>query len=60
MVMPPYQMADASAIGTKVRAGLNPTRPANGGTTAREAGKKPADKDAGHAEPEVLPLDHGE
>ena len=39
MVMPPYQMADASAIGTSVRTALSPTSPANGGTTARKPGR---------------------
>ena len=38
--MPPYQMADASPMGTKVRSTSRPTRPANGGTTARMPGRK--------------------
>ena len=39
-VMPPYQIMDASAIGTKVRTGLSRTSPAKGGTTARMPGRK--------------------
>ena len=39
MVMPPYQMADATPIGTSVRNGLRFTSPAKGGTTARMPGR---------------------
>ena len=37
--MPPYQSAEAIPIGMKVRSALNPTSPANGGTTARIPGR---------------------
>ena len=40
VVMPPYQIADAMPIGTRVRATPSPTSPANGGTTARMPGRK--------------------
>ena len=39
-VMPPYQIMDASAMGTKVRTGPSRTSPAKGGTTARMPGRK--------------------
>ena len=38
-VMPPYQIAEATAIGTSVRTAPSRTRPAKGGTTARMPGR---------------------
>jgi hypothetical protein len=38
--MPPYQSAEAVAIGRKVRKAPSRTSPANGGTTARMPGRK--------------------
>ena len=39
-VMPPYQIAEATAIGTSVRTAPRRTSPAKGGTTARMPGRK--------------------
>ena len=39
-VMPPYQIAEAMPIGSRVRRVPSPTSPAKGGTTARSPGRK--------------------
>ena len=59
-VMPPYQIADASAIGTKVRTGAESHQARERRHHRADARQKAAEEDAGHAEAEILALDDGE
>ena len=59
-VMPPYQMAEAIPIGTKVRTAPSPTRPRKRRHHRADAGKETTDEDAGGSEAEVFTLDDGQ
>ena len=59
-VMPPYQMADAIAIGHEGPPRSEADEPGERRHHGAEPGKKPADEDADGAEPQILALDQGE